>query len=131
MNVAACFAAIAPWGAALFAQEAAPKAAPPPAGGLGMMLPAMIGVMVLFYFMIIRPQRREQDSRQTMLGTLKKSDRVVTVGGLYGVVSNVRPENDEVTLTVDESNNTKIRVTLQSIQRKLGEDPEGEAKKAK
>jgi preprotein translocase subunit YajC len=61
-----------------------------------------------------------------MLGALKKNDRVVTVGGMYGVVTNVHFEADEVTLKVDESNNTKIRVTLGSIARVLGEEKSGE-----
>jgi preprotein translocase subunit YajC len=54
-----------------------------------------------------------------MLSNLKKNDRVVTVGGIYGVVSNVHREADEVTLKVDESTNTKLRVTMASIARVL------------
>ncbi|MBX7169045.1 MAG: preprotein translocase subunit YajC [Pirellulales bacterium] len=90
--------------------------------GILSMLPMLVMVVLLFYFMILRPQRRDQDARTTMLANLKKNDRVVTAGGLYGVVTNVRPEADEVTLKVDETNNTRVRVTLQSIARKLGDE---------
>ena len=77
---------------------------------------------VLFYFLLIRPQRREQAKRQAMLSAVKKNDRVVTAGGIYGVVANVHREADEVTLRVDETTNTKLRVTLGSIGRVLGGD---------
>jgi preprotein translocase subunit YajC len=112
---------------ALFAQDQKP-------GGEGSsLLPSLLPLMaiaVLFYFMLLRPQRREQSRRQEMLNGVKKNDRVVTVGGIYGVVSNVNREGDEVTIRVDESTNTKLRVTLSSIGRILGDEPsEDSAKK--
>ena len=55
-----------------------------------------------------------------MLGALKKNDRVVTVGGIYGWVTNVHREADEVTIRVDEATNTKLRITLGSVARVLG-----------
>ena len=78
---------------------------------------------VVFYFFMIRPQRREQARRQMMLSAVKKNDRVVTIGGIYGVVTNVHREADEVTIKVDEATNTKLRVTLSSIGRVLGDEP--------
>ena len=104
-------------------------AAPADGGGGGSgfgMLPAFAIIGVLFYLMLIRPQRREQSARQTMLEGLKKNDRVVTIGGIYGVVSNVRKEADQVTLTVDEKSNATIRVTLASIARVVRDEPAGE-----
>lgn len=84
--------------------------------GLGLM-PAFVLIFVLLYFMILRPQRKEQQSRGDMLTNLKKNDRVITVGGIYGVVTNVRHDGDEVTIKVDESTNAKLRLTLSSISR--------------
>jgi preprotein translocase subunit YajC len=81
---------------------------------------------LLFYYMLIRPQRKEQAKRQEMLSNVKKNDRVVTVGGVYGVVMNVHREADELILKVDESTNTKLRVTLSSIARVLGDEPSQE-----
>lgn len=123
--------------AALLAQaEAAPAAgdgaapaagagdaAAPGGGGLMEMLPMFAIIGVLFYFMILRPQRREQSTRQSMLDQLKKNDRVVTAGGIYGVVVNVPQGVDEVTLRVDETSNTRIKVTRSSIVRVLGDEP--------
>jgi preprotein translocase subunit YajC len=81
---------------------------------------------VLFYLMLVRPQRKEQQTRQSMLESLKKNDRVVTVGGIYGVVTNIRKELDQVSLTVDEKGGTVIRVTLASIARVVRDEPTGE-----
>lgn len=92
-------------------------------------LPLLLGVLVMvFYFIVLRPQRREQRDRQSMLTQLKKNDRVVTIGGIYGVVTNVRPEADEITIKVDESSNTRLRVTLSSIARLVGEETATETK---
>jgi preprotein translocase subunit YajC len=100
---------------------AAPAPAPSIFESLGM-LPILVVITALFYFMLIRPQRREQATRQTMLDQLKKNDRVVTSGGLYGVVVNVHQGADEVTLRVDETSNTRLKVTRSSIVRVLGDE---------
>ncbi|MEX0979008.1 MAG: preprotein translocase subunit YajC [Pirellulales bacterium] len=79
--------------------------------------------IALYYFMILRPERRKQSGHRTQLEALKKNDRVVTIGGIYGVVMNVQRDADEVTLKVDEANNTKIRVTFGAIGRVLTDEP--------
>jgi preprotein translocase subunit YajC len=111
-------------GAALFAQDAN-KGTGGDSSFLVAMFPFII-IFILFYFLLIRPQRREQARRQEMLGGVKKNDRVVTAGGIYGVVTNVHREADEVTIKVDEATNTKLRVTLSSIGRILGDEPSNE-----
>ena len=65
----------------------------------------------LFWFLLIRPQQQEKRQREAMLSAVKKNDRVVTAGGIYGVVTNVHREADEVTIKVDEATNVKLRVT--------------------
>ena len=95
--------------------------------GLLTWLPGMVAIGLLFYVMLVRPQQREQQQRQSMLGQLKKDDHVVTHGGIYGVVTNIRREADEVTLRVDETNNTKLRVTLSSIARVTGTAPDADS----
>jgi len=91
-------------------------------GGLGSFpLFAFVAIGFLFYFLLIRPQRREQAARAAMLASVKKNDRIITAGGIYGVVTNVHREADEVTIKVDEATNTKLRMTLSSISRILGD----------
>ncbi len=99
-----------------------------PQGSLLTMMAPFIVIMFLFYFLLMRPQKKEQQRRQEMLSAVKKNDRVVTAGGIYGVVTNVRAENDEVTVKVDEATNTKLRITLSSIARVLGDEPAGDSK---
>jgi preprotein translocase subunit YajC len=83
---------------------------------------------LLFYFLLIRPQSKERAKRQGMISQLKENDRIVTVGGMYGTVTNVHREADEVTIRVDDKNNTRIRVTLGAISRVFGDEPtKGEA----
>ena len=109
----------------LFAADPPPAA--PPADGqinplLGMLPYLAIGFLFI-YFMIIRPQKQEQNRRQSLLGAVKKNDRVLTHGGIYGVVTNVHREANEVTIKVDEGTNTKLRMTLGSIAQILGDAP--------
>ncbi len=99
----------------LFAQDAAPQ-------GLGSMLLPLIAIGFLFYFILIRPERKKQHTHKAMLEALKKNDRVVTVGGIYGTVTNVHREADEVVVKIDESTNTKIRITISSIARVVSDE---------
>lgn len=91
--------------------------------GLIMMLTLWIPLIFVFYFLLIRPERRERARRQAMLNALKKNDRVLTIGGIYGVVTNIHREANEVTIRVDDQNNTRLRCTLSSIAQVLGEEP--------
>jgi len=94
----------------------AQEAVPPEAGGglIRLALPVVV-IGFLFYFMLIRPERQKQRRHRDMLENLKKNERVVTAGGIKGIVSAVNREQQEVTLVVDESTGTKIRVNLSSI----------------
>ena len=81
-------------------------------------LPYIILAMgVLFYFIIIRPERNKRKAQQTQMDGLKKNDRVVTIGGIHGTVASVNRDADEVVLKIDESTGTKIRVSTSSIGR--------------
>jgi preprotein translocase subunit YajC len=114
----------------LLAEDAAPGGAagqaPGPTGLLPMLFPLVL-IFALFYFLIMRPERRKQADHKSLLESLKKNDRVITIGGIYGVVANVQREDDRVTIKVDETNNTKLDVTFNSIARVIVEDSEGDA----
>lgn len=87
----------------------------------------IVAIAFLFYFLLIRPQRREQSQRDAMLANLKKNDHVVTIGGIHGVVTNIRREVDEVTIKVDEATNTKLRLTVGAIARVVAEEPSADS----
>jgi preprotein translocase subunit YajC len=111
---------------ALFAQKTPQGNEPSP---LIQLLFPVVAIIVLFYFMMIRPQRREQSRRQDMLSGVKKNDRIITIGGIHGVVTNVDREADKVTIRVDDSTNTKLQVTMSSISRIVGDEPTDESAK--
>jgi preprotein translocase subunit YajC len=104
------------------AKDAPPAQQAEPTGGMAGMLLPIIAIFFLFYFILLRPQKREQARRQAMLDGIKKNDHVLTAGGIYGIVVNVHREAKEVTIKVDEATNTKLRMTLGSIAHVLGEE---------
>ena len=77
------------------------------------MWPMFVIIGVMFYMMILAPDRRKRSEHSRMLEALKKNDHVVTIGGIFGTVVNV--QQDEVTIRVDD--NAKIRVLRSSISR--------------
>jgi preprotein translocase subunit YajC len=96
--------------------------------GMGMLLP-FLAIGLLFYWLLLRPQQKDRARRDAMLKAIKKNDRVVTIGGIFGVVTNVRSEANEVTIKVDESTNTKLRMTLSSIAQVLADEASEESPK--
>jgi preprotein translocase subunit YajC len=81
------------------------------AGGAGdptSLLIPMAAIMVIFYLLLIRPQQKKQKEHDDLLKTVTKGDRIVTSGGLHGVVVGT---SDDV-LTVDLGVHEKIRVKL-------------------
>jgi preprotein translocase subunit YajC len=114
---------------ALLAQDAAP--APQDPSTLMRFMAPMLVIMVLFYFMLIRPQKRKEQELRTMVHNLKESDRVVTIGGIYGVVTNVQRDAERVTIRVDESNGTKLKVNMSAIARVMtGDEQESDGGKS-
>ena len=68
-------------------------------------------IFIIFYFLLIRPQKKAQDDHKKMLAELKKNDEVITSGGIHGTIANVKDAS--VTLKVDD--NVKIEVQKSAI----------------
>ncbi|NDD63113.1 MAG: preprotein translocase subunit YajC, partial [Acidobacteria bacterium] len=84
-------------------------------GGLfGLLLP-MVLIFVLFYFMIIMPQRKRQKAVDEMLNNLKPGDRVVTSGGVYGSIVSIRDDKRTVQLRISENPVVRIEIARSSI----------------
>ena len=77
-------------------------------------------ILVMFYVLLILPQRKEQSTRKRMLDSLKKNDKVITIGGAIGVVADISADGDRVTLKFGD--NTRIPFLRSSIQRILTEE---------
>ena len=73
----------------------------------------VIFIFIIFYFLLIRPQKKTQDELKKMIAALKKNDEVVTSGGIHGTVVNIK--ESVVTLKVDDS--VKIDVEKSCIAR--------------
>lgn len=77
-------------------------------------------IFVIFYFLLILPQQKRQKKLKEMLEALKKGDKIVTTGGIWGTVTNLGKE----TVTVQVSDNTKIKVQREHIARVRGDEEE-------
>jgi len=108
----------------LLAQATAPSSAPAPTGGGGSDPLAfwrsffpLILVLVVFWWIMSRSRSKERRRFEEMLSSLKRNDRVQTVGGILATVVDVR--EGEVVLKVDEASNVKIRVNRSAIKEVL------------
>lgn len=97
-----------------------------PGGGFlgGNILIPLLLIFVLMYFIMIRPQRKQQKQRQLMLDQMRKNDRVVTIGGIEGVIYSV--DDDKVVLKIDERNDVRITVAKSAVGRIVAGDEEEE-----
>ena len=90
----------------LFALLQAAPAAQPQGGGWSMWIMLALIFVVMWFFMI-RPQRKQQKELQNFRDSLKKGDKVVTIGGIYGTVCEIKENN----VLIEVDNNVKIRVS--------------------
>jgi preprotein translocase subunit YajC len=88
-------------------------------GAIGSFLPLIL-LFVIFYFMLIRPQQKQQRKRQDLLKSLKKGDRVVTIGGMYGVIKEI----NENVLTVRIADNVNVKLLRGGVDRVLDDAEE-------
>ncbi len=77
----------------------------------------LVMVFVVMYFLLIRPQQKQQQQLAKMQKALKKNDEVVTYGGIHGVVVNIKEET--VTLRVDD--NVRLEMDKTAIARRIKE----------
>lgn len=68
-------------------------------------------IFLIFYFLVIRPQRTKQKEQKNMLGNIKKNDQVVTAGGIHGTIVLVK----EKTVVVRVDDNVKIEFDKESV----------------
>ncbi|KPJ62458.1 MAG: hypothetical protein AMS15_03940 [Planctomycetes bacterium DG_23] len=105
------------------------QATPPPQQGPPVMVHfiiLMVLIFVVMYLLVMRPQRKKERQRKEMLSKIKRNDKVMTIGGIYGIVTQVKP--DEVVLKVDENANVRMHFTRSSIAKIIVEE-EGELPK--
>ncbi len=79
-------------------------------GGLGPFVP-LIAMVVIFYFLLIRPQQKKAKQHQAMLDALKRDDMVVTTGGVHGKIAGLT----DTIVTLEISPNVKVKVSRANI----------------
>jgi preprotein translocase subunit YajC len=98
----------------------AQAAAPAQGGGSGQLILVVYGLMFAgLYFLFIAPQRKKQKELEKMLGALQSGDEIVTTGGIYGTITNVKDDR----FVVRVADNTKIEIGkafVQSVVKKPG-----------
>ncbi len=83
-------------------------------GALAQFLPLIL-LFVIFWFLIIRPQQKQQKAHREMLASLKKGDRIVTAGGLIAEV--VKPEEEYLKIKINDD--TVVRLERSYVARKI------------
>jgi len=94
----------------LILAQQSPATPPQPDLGIGALLPFLF-MGVLFYFLLIRPQQRRQKQHQQLLANLKTGDKVVTSGGIHGLIANVK----KTTFLLKIADNVKIEIDKSAI----------------
>jgi len=84
-------------------------------GGLGAFVPLIL-MFAIFYFLLIRPQQKKAKAHKAMLSAVKKGDRVVSSGGLHGVITGL---SDEV-VTMEIAPKIRVKVSRGSIAGVMG-----------
>lgn len=100
-----------------------------PSGGIMQMLILFGPLIFLFYFLILRPQQKEQKKRQAMIDDVAKGDQIVTVGGMHGTVEGVDLTKQEITLAIAPKVSVRInKSAVASVKTKGKEKGKGKGK---
>ena len=85
----------------------------------------IVGVLIAFYFMIIRPGRQEQEKVSRIIRDLHVGDEIITTAGFFATVRDITtPEEGPVELLLDFGNGTEIRALTTSVLRRVSVAPE-------
>ena len=92
---------------------------PPPEGGNPLIgfLPIIL-IFIVFYFFLIRPQKKKEEERKQMITSVKKGDKIITIGGVHGTVTQV----DDASVLAQVDTNTKLRVDKNAIASIVSKD---------
>ncbi|MGI6733154.1 MAG: preprotein translocase subunit YajC [Anaerovoracaceae bacterium] len=86
----------------------------------------LILLILIMYFLLIRPQKKKEKQINAMRSNIKVGDHIITIGGIYGTVTRVRDESLTIQVGADK---TKLEVTRWSVSKVIDELPSGKATK--
>ncbi len=104
LGITSALAEAAESGAAEATEEISPAASM-----LQMVIP-LLAMGLIFYFMLIRPQRKKDKQVKDMLASLKRGDRVTTIGGIYGTIETIK--DDTITLVIGQKSGQTTEMTV-------------------
>lgn len=87
----------------------------------------IIAMFAIFYFMLWRPQKKQQKQRQEMLNSLKAGVKIITAGGIYGTIVSLHDEY----LVIRVADKVEIKITRNAVNQVLGKQDRSEGKKSK
>lgn len=100
-----------------------------PAAGFGIVqLAPLVLIFVVFYFLLIRPQQKKMKQHRELVAALKRGDRVVTSGGIIGLVTKVVNDNE---VQVEIAENVRVRVVRSSVTDVVAKTEPGAGESAK
>jgi preprotein translocase subunit YajC len=94
-------------------------------GGFGAFIPLIL-MFAIFYFLLIRPQQKKQKEHRLMISNLKKGDRIMTGGGIYGRITGV----DETTVTVEIAEKVRVKVNRANVSALIQSSPQAQEGKS-
>ena len=84
-------------------------------GGVTSMLIMLVAIFAIFYFLMIRPESKRRKERQSMIDSLTRGDKIVTIGGLYGEIQDVH--DDKIVIRIAEDLKVEVAKTAISGKR--------------
>ncbi|MCR5612363.1 preprotein translocase subunit YajC [Treponema sp.] len=96
-------------------------------GQMGSLAITVVAMIAIFYFFLLRPQKKQENETKKMLEALKKGDKIVTIGGIHGTVFSVK----DSTVVVKVDGETKIEFTKTAIAKVVNEAEEKAVAEAK
>ena len=96
-------------------------------GGIAAFLPFIL-IMVIIYFLMIRPQTKRQKEKEAMREGIKKGDKVITMGGIYGTIQGFKEKGRQAVIKID--NNTNITINRTAIAGLAGKVKDEELEQA-
>lgn len=102
----------------LYAQEGAVSQTRSQGGGLVSFVPLLV-IFAIFYLLLIRPQQKKAKAHKKLLNDIKRGDRVITSGGMYGVIAGLRGNVIELKIADD----VKIQISRSSVSSVIDFDP--------
>lgn len=103
--------------------EAAPEATPAAGGSTWITLVLLVGMIAVFYFFIIRPQKKQEKQVAEMRDSITVGDEIITIGGIIGTVLIIRDDKLMIETGNDKTKLTILRSSVKTVLRDEEEEP--------